>query len=83
MVNHLVHEIPVVAHHNHASGEVGQIFLQYLQSHDVKVVSRLVEHEEVWILHKHRTQIQLAPFPPAQLIYIIILLFGSKEEILQ
>ena len=83
MINHLVHEISVVAHYNNTSGEVGKIFLQYLKCHDVKVVGRFVEHEEVGILHEHCTQIQFAPFTTAQLIYIIMLLFGGKEEILQ
>ena len=83
MVHHLIHEITVVAHHNHAPGEVLQIFLQYLERHDVQVVRRLVEHQEVGVLHQHRTQIELPALTTTQLIHIVMLLFGREEEILQ
>ena len=83
MVDYLVHEIAVVAHYDDAAGEVLQVFLQNLQRHDVEVVGGLVEHEEVGIPHQHGAQVELAPLAATQFIYIIILLLGGEEEILQ
>ena len=83
MVYHLIHEIAVVAHHDYAAWEILQIFFQYLQSLNVKVVGWLIEHKEVWILHQHRTQIQLSSFATAELIHIVLLLLRCEHEILQ
>ena len=69
--------------HNHAAREVLQIFLEYLQRHDVEVVGRLVEHQEVRVLHQHRTEIQFPSLAATQLIHIVVLLFGREEEVLQ
>ena len=83
MVYHLIHEIAVVAHHDYAAWEILQIFFQHLQSLNVKVVGWLIEHKEVWILHQHRTQIQLSSFATAELIHIVLLLLRCEHEILQ
>ena len=83
MIYHLVHEVTVVTHHDYASGEILQVFFQYLEGLDIKVVGRLIEHQEVRIPHQHRTEIELALLATAQLIYIVVLLLGSKEEELQ
>ena len=83
MVHHLVGEITVVAHHNHASREVLQIFLQHLQRLDVEVVRGLVEHQEVGALHQNGAQVELAFFTAAQLVDIVVLLLGREHEVLQ
>ena len=83
MVNHFIHEIAVVADYDDAARKILKIFLENLQRHYVEVVGRLVEYEEVGILHQYCAQIELSTLTTAQLIYIIILLFGSEEEILQ
>ena len=83
MVYHFVHEVAVVAHHDDTSLEVLQVFFQHLQSHDVQVVGRLVQHQEVWVSHQYRTEVQPAAFSPAQLVHIAVLRFGRKEEMLQ
>ena len=83
MVDHLIHEIAVVADDNHAAREILQVFFQYLKRHDVQIVGRLVEHQEVGILHQDGTEIELAPLAAAEFIHIVVLLFGCEEEILQ
>ena len=83
MVHHLVHEIAVVTHHDDATGEILQVFFQYLEGLDIEVVGRLIEHQEVRISHQHRAEIELALLTTTQLIYIVVLLLGSEEEELQ
>ena len=83
MVNNLVHEISVVAHDDDAAGEVLQVILQNLQRLDVEVVRRLVEDKEVRIAHQYRAEIQLALLAAREFIDVVILLFGSKEKMLQ
>ena len=57
MVDHLIHKISVVADDDDAAGEILQILLQNLKGDDVEVVGRLVEHEEVRVLHQHGAEI--------------------------
>ena len=83
MVDHLVHEVTVVAHYDHTAGEILKVFLEDLKGHDVEVVRRLVEYEEIGVLHQHRTEVELAPLTTRELIHIVMLLFGREEEILQ
>ena len=83
MINHLVHEIAIVTHHNHASRKVLQILFQNLQGYDIQIVRRLVEHQEIGILHQHRTEIQFPSLTATQFIHIVVLLFWGKKEILQ
>ena len=83
MVYYLVHEIAVVAHHDDATRKILKIFFQYLQRLDVEVVGRLVQHQEVRIPHQHRTEVKLALLAAAQLVNVVVLLLGRKEEELQ
>ena len=83
MVYHFVHEITVVAHHNHASFEILQILFQHIQRHNIEVIGRLIQHQEVGIAHQDRTQIEAAAFSPTQLVDIAVLCLGSKQEMLQ
>ncbi len=83
MVDNLIHKVTVVAYHNDATRKILQVFLQYLQCHDIQVVRRLIENEEVGILHQYRTEIEFATLSTTEFINIIILLFWCEEEILQ
>ena len=83
VVHHLIHEVAIVAHHNHTSLEVLQVLFQYVQRNDVQVVGRLVQNQEIRIAHQHRTQIKTAALATAQLIDIAVLCFRRKEEMLQ
>ena len=83
MVHHLVHEITVVAHHNHATLEVAQVLLEHLQGLDVKVVSGLVKYKEVGVRHQHRAKVKAALLATAKLVHIAVLLFGWEKEVLQ
>ena len=83
MVYYLVHEIAVVAHYDDATRKILKIFFQYLQRLDVEVVGRLVQHQEVRIPHQHRAEIKLALLAAAQLVNVVVLLLGRKEEELQ
>ena len=82
VVNDLVHEITVVAHHDDAAWEVLQVFLQDLQRLDVEVVGGFVEDKEIGVAHQHRTEIEFAAFASAELIHIVVLLFGREEKML-
>jgi hypothetical protein len=82
MIDHLIHEIAIVADDNHAAREILQVFFQYLKRHDIQIVGRLVEHQEVGILHQDGTEIELALLATRKLIDIVMLLFGRKQEIL-
>ena len=83
MVHHLIHKVAVVRYHNHAPGKILQVFLQNLQRHNVQVVGRLVQHQEVGVAHQHGAKVQFSALTTAQFIHIIILLLGRKQEILQ
>ena len=83
MVHNLVHEVTVVADYDDASGEVLQILFEHFKRLYVKVVGRLVEYEEVRIAHQYGAQIELAFLSSAQLVHIVMLLFGWEEEVLQ
>ena len=83
MIHYLVHEIAVVTYYDNATGEILQVFLQYLECLDIKVVGRLIENQKVRIPHQHRTEIELALLASTQLIYVVVLFLWSKEEELQ
>ena len=83
MVDDLIHEVTVVAHHNDATGEILQIFLQDLKRLYVKVVGRLIKHEEVRILHQHSAEIELTALSPTEFIDIVLLLLRREHEIVE
>ena len=76
MVDHLIHEIAVVADHDDAAGEIGQILLQHLQRLDVEVVGRLIQYEEVGVAHKHGAEAELTPLTATEPIDVALLLLG-------
>ena len=83
MINHLIHEITIVAHNDNATWEILQIFFENLQGKNIEIVGGLVENKEVGVLHQYRTQVEFASFTTTELIYIIMLLLRRKKEILQ
>jgi len=54
---HLIHKIAVVRHHHNAPSEVLEILFEYLQGCDVEVVGRLVENQEVGVLHQDSAEV--------------------------
>ena len=83
MVHYFVHEVAVVAHYDDASGEVLQVFLKCLEGFDVEVVGGLVEYEEVRVAHQYGAKVQLTLLAAREFIYIVVLLVGGEEEMLQ
>ncbi len=78
-----VHEIPVVGNHHQAAGKILQEIFQHLQRHDVQVVGRLVEDEEVGIFHQHREQVQTTALPAGELADVDLLLGAAEQEALE
>ena len=83
MVDHLIHEIAIVAHDDDTTGKILQIFLQHLQRLNIEVVGRLVQHQEVGIAHQNGAKIEFAPLTAAELVNEIVLLLRGEEKILQ
>ena len=83
MIDHLVHEISVMAYHDHATSEVGEIFLKHIECHDVEIVGRLIEDEEVGRTHQHCAEIEPALLTSRQFIHIVILFLRREEEVLE
>lgn len=63
MVYHFIHEITVVTYDYDTAGEVGQILFKYLQSLYVKVICRLIKHQEVriFISTVHKYSLRFSP----------------------
>ena len=83
MVYHLIHKIAVVTNHDNTSWKILKILFENLEGYDIKIVGRLVENQEVRILHQYRTKVQLATLATTKFIHVVVLLFGSKKEILK
>ena len=54
----VIKEESVVAYHDQASLELRETILQYAERHDVKIISRLIENQEVGRTHQHRRKLQ-------------------------
>ncbi len=72
-----------MADYDDATLEFGEVFLKDSEGHDVEVVGRLVEDEEVGPSHQHRGQMQAAAFAAAEGVDILLLVGGAEEEALQ
>ena len=83
MVGDLIDEVAVVRNHDHTPLERLQVLFQYAERHDVQVVRRLVEDQEIGTLHQNRTKIQAFAFAAAEPCDIAVLHLGREEEILQ
>ena len=83
MVYNLVHKIPVVADNDDTSLEITEIFFKDIQRHDIEVVCRLVENEEVWVLHEHRAEVETPAFTAGELVDVVLLLQRREQEMLE
>lgn len=63
MIHDFVHKIAVVRDDDQAAAESLQVFFEHLQRHDIQIVRRLVQHQEVRIAHQYRAQVEPAPVP--------------------
>ena len=83
MIDHLIHKITVVADNDYTAWKILQVLLENLQRDDIEVVCRLVEHQEVRVLHQHRAEVEFPPFATTEFVDIVMLLFGGEEKMLQ
>ena len=60
-----------------------QVFFEHLQRHDIQIVRRLVQHQEVRIAHQYRAQVEPAPFPAAELPHEVVLRLRREKKMLQ
>ena len=58
MIHDSVKEKAVMTHYNGTSLEIRKILFQQSQSHDVQIVCRLVQYQEIGRTHQHRGQMQ-------------------------
>lgn len=58
MVGDLIDKEAVVGDDDDRSSERGEIILKDVEREDVEIVGRLVEEEEVGILHEHRDEVE-------------------------
>ncbi len=83
MIDDRIEKESVVTYHYKTPLELRKILLKYAESHDVKIVGRLVEYQEVGRPHQHRCQLQPATLSPAERAYILLLLRRLKHKSLQ
>ena len=62
MLHGPVEEMAVVADNYQAAAVAGEILFEYVQGHDVEVVGRLVENQQIRIPHQYGEQVEPAPF---------------------
>ena len=83
VVDHLIHEVAVVADDDDASSEILQVFLEDLQGDDVEVVGGLVENKEVRVAHQHGTEVEPSSLASTELGDIGVLFLRCEEEMLK
>lgn len=52
IISHLVQKVAVVRNRNDRSSEIVQIVFQYRQRANVQIVGRLIQKQDVWLLHQ-------------------------------
>ena len=57
MVGDFIDEVAVMRNHDHAPLERLQVLFQYAERHDVQIVRRLVEDQEIGTLHQDRAEV--------------------------
>ena len=62
MLGHPVEKMAVVADYQQAALEFLKVFLQDIEGHDVQVIGRLVENQQVRLLHQDGKQVEPALF---------------------
>ena len=76
-----VQEMSVVGHDDERALEFEQVLLEYVQRHDVQVVSRLVENEQVRVLHQYGKQVEPSFFAARELADLSGKHIVRKEEL--
>ena len=80
MVYQTVQEMTVMRHYYQRAFVLLQILFQYFQGHDVKVVGRLVQDEEVGLLHQDGKQVQAPAFTTGKAFHRIVEHVVGKQE---
>ena len=55
-----------MADHKQGAAEFAQVLLEYVEGHDVQVVRRLVEYQQIGILHQYAEQVEPALLAPGE-----------------
>ena len=63
--------------------ELLKVFLQHIQRHDVEVVGRLVQDEQVRVLHQNRHQVEPSPFAAGQFGHLRVEHVMAEQELSQ
>jgi hypothetical protein len=61
-----------------ATLKICKIFLEYLQSVNIKIIGRLVEDKKIGRRHKHGAKVESATLATTEFAHIVIL-FGRGE----
>ena len=80
MVDGLVQKITVVRDDQKTPLEGREIILQHVQRHDVQIVRRLVEDQEVGVAHEYGQQIEPPPLAAAQDLDMLGMGLGREEK---
>src|SRR5690606_32436986 len=83
MVHDLVHEIAVVGDHDQAARKIQQKPFQDVQGHDIQVVGRFVQDQEIGILDQHGTEVEAFSFPPTEFFHKVVLFFPIEQKAFQ
>ena len=81
MLHQAIHKVTVVRYDDQATREAVQKLLQDIQGHQIQVVCRFVEDEEVWIFDQHEEQLQTSALAPAHLSDGRKLLLGRETKL--
>ena len=57
MVCKLVYEKAVVGDYQQRAGKSGQILFQHIEGHQIQIIGRLIQYQEVGTAHQHGQQI--------------------------
>ena len=81
MVDYAVEEESVVTHYDQASLELGEVILEDAEGHDVEVVGRLVEYQEVGRPHQHSRKVKAGAFAATEGVDVLLLVSRREEEV--
>ena len=84
VVYKFVKEMTVVGYYDKRSSELLQVFFKNVQCNDIQVIGRLVENQQVRLLHKDSQQIQTSFLTAAELLDLVVEhLMREKESVQQ
>ena len=81
VLHEAIHKVSVVGYDDQAARETVQKFLQDIQGHQVQVVCRFVEDEEVWVFDQYQKQLQSSALSSTHLSDGGKLLLGRKSKL--